>query len=80
MNLIEIYRTKDKQIDVKFEGDSVWLTQYQMAELFNTDRTSILKHIKNIFKTKELDEKQTCARIAQVQKEGKKTVKRNSAL
>ena len=41
MNQIEIYRTKNRQIDVKFDGDSVWLTQYQMAELFDTDRTSI---------------------------------------
>jgi death-on-curing family protein len=78
MNQIEIYQTKDKekQIEVRFEGDTVWLTQYQLAELFTTDRTSILKHLKNIFKTKELEEKQTCAKIAQVQKEGKKTVKR----
>lgn len=78
MNQIEIYQTKDKQteIDVTFEGDTVWLSQYQLAELFYTDRTSILKHLKNIFKSKELNEKQTCAKFAQVQKEGNKIVKR----
>lgn len=76
MNQIEIYQTKNKQVEVKFEGDSVWLNQYQLSELFSTDRTSVLKHLKNIFKTKELDEKITCAKFAQVQKEGNKTVKR----
>lgn len=78
MNQIEIYRTKDKQaqVEVKFEEDTVWLSQYQLAELFSTDRTSILKHLKNIYKTKELEQKQTCAKIAQVQKEGNKKVKR----
>ncbi|HVT85236.1 MAG TPA: virulence protein RhuM/Fic/DOC family protein [Chitinophagaceae bacterium] len=79
MNQVEIYQTKDKQtqIEVKFEGETVWLTQYQLAQLFSTDRTSILKHLKNIFKTKELDEHRTCAKFAQVQKEGKKTVTRD---
>jgi hypothetical protein len=78
MNQIEIYQTKDKQtrVEVKFDDDTVWLTQYQLAELFSTDRTSLSKHLRNIFKTKELDEKQTCAKFAQVQKEGKKSVER----
>lgn len=78
MNQIEIYQDKDKQtqIEVRFEEDTVWLTQYQLAELFSTDRTSLSKHLRNIFKTKELDQKQTCAKFAQVQKEGGKTVKR----
>ncbi len=78
MNQIEIYQTRDKKahVEVRFEEDTVWLSQYQLAELFSTDRTSILKHIKNIFKTRELDEKQTCAKFAQVQKEGKKMVTR----
>lgn len=78
MKQIEIYQTKDKQteIEVRFEEDSVWLTQYQLSQLFATDRTSILKHLKNIFNTKELNEAQTCAKFAQVQKEGKKKVRR----
>lgn len=78
MSQIEIYQTKDKQtqVEVRFEGETVWLTQYQLADLFDTDRTSILKHLKNIYKTNELIENQTCAKFPQVQKEGNKTVKR----
>jgi death-on-curing family protein len=78
MNRIEIYLDRDKQIEivVRFENESVWLSQYQLAELFETDRSSILKHLKNIFRTNELNEKQTCAKFAQVQKEGLKSVKR----
>ena len=81
MNLndkIVIYRTADGQtsIDVKLEHDTVWLSQAQMAELFQTDRTSILRHIKNIYKTGELEEKPTCAFFAQVRTEGKRTVTR----
>ncbi len=78
MSEVEIYHAKDQPIEivVRFENESVWLNQYQLAELFDTGRTSILKHLKNIFKTRELSEKQTCAKFAHVQKEGNKTVKR----
>src|SRR6187402_447100 len=78
MSQVEIFKTADKQIEVevRFENESVWLSQYQLADLFATDRTSVLKHLKNIYKTGELSEKQTCAKIAQVQKEGSKAVKR----
>ena len=48
-----------------------------MAELFETDRTSIVRHINNIYKGDELDRESTCAKIAQVQIEGKRAVKRN---
>jgi len=77
-NSIEIYRTSDNQaeVEVKFDMDTVWLNQYQMAELFETDRTSILKHIKNIYDTAELDEQPTCAKFAQVREEGKRSVER----
>ena len=76
---IEIYKTADNQtqIDVKFENETVWLNQYQLAELFTTDRTSILKHLQNIYSTHELDEQSTCARFAQVRKEGNRTVSRD---
>ncbi len=48
---IIIYQTSDGQtaVDVKLVNDPIWLNQYQLAELFDTDRTSLLKHIKNIF-------------------------------
>ena len=76
---IVIYQTEDgqTQIDVRLENETVWLTQAQMAELFETDRTSIVRHINNIYKVDELDRESTCAKIAQVQIEGKRTVKRN---
>ena len=76
---IVIYQTEDgqTQIDVRLENETVWLTQAQMAELFQTDRTSIVRHINNIYKVEELDRESTCAKIAQVQIEGKRTVKRN---
>ena len=78
-NQIVIYQTEDgqTQIDVRIENETVWLTQAQMAELFETDRTSIVRHINNIYKVEELDRESTCAKIAQVQVEGKRTVKRN---
>ena len=78
-NQIVIYQTEDgqTQIDVRLENETVWLTQAQMAELFQTDRTSIVRHINNIYKVEELDRKSTYAKIAQVQTEGKRNVKRN---
>ncbi len=76
---IVIFTTKDgnTEIQVRFENETVWINQYQLEELFQTDRTSISKHISNIYKTKELDKSSTCAKIAQVQKEGNRTIKRN---
>ncbi len=75
---IEIFHSQDGKIElnVKFQGDTVWLTQSQMAELFQTDRTVILRHIKNIYKTEELDEISTCAKNAQVRIEGKRQITR----
>lgn len=77
-NKIIIYQTEDGQtkIDVRLENETVWLTQAQMAELFHTDRTSIVRHINNVYKIGELDRESTCAKIAQVQIEGKRAVKR----
>ena len=71
-----IYQTEDARIDVRLENDTVWLTQAQMAELFQTDRTSIVRHINNIYKTDELTREATCAKIAQVQTEGSRQVTR----
>lgn len=76
---IVIYQTADgqTQIDVRMENETVWLTQAQMADLFQTDRTSIVRHINNIYKSEELEREATCAKIAQVQIEGKRKVTRN---
>lgn len=76
---IVIYQTKDGKtsIDVKLENETVWLNQARMAELFQTDRTSIVKHVNNIYKSEELEKDSTCAKIAQVQMEGNRTIKRH---
>ena len=77
-NAIEIYRSQDGSIPlkVKLENDTVWLTQSQMAELFGVDRTSIVRHIRNIYKSEELDQNSTCAKNAQVRTEGHRSVLR----
>lgn len=64
---IILYQTPDGQakIQVKLENETIWLSQDQMSQLFQTDRTSVLKHIKNIFETGELDQTITCAKFAQ---------------
>ena len=69
MSKIEIYQAKNGQttIDVTFDNETIWLSQKQIAILFNTDTTSVTKHLNNIFKVGELNENQTCAKIAQVQ-------------
>jgi len=76
---IKIYKTEEGKtsIEVKIEKETVWLNQYQLEKLFETNRTTINKHILNIYKTGELKESSTCAKIAQVRKEGNRTVKRN---
>ncbi|GAA3627892.1 virulence protein RhuM/Fic/DOC family protein [Flavivirga jejuensis] len=78
-NKIEIYQDKESGItvDVKLDGETVWLDQYQLEALFDTDRTSIGRHLRNIYKSSELDENTTSAKIAQVQQEGGREVKRN---
>lgn len=75
---IIIYQTPDGEtaIDVKLTENTIWLNQYQLADLFETDRTSIAKHIKNIYHTRELREDSTCAKFAQVQNEGARKIKR----
>ncbi len=75
---IEIYQDKESgiTIKVKLEGESLWLDQYQIAHLFDTDRTSIGRHLRNIYNSKELDKEATSAKIAQVQIEGDREVER----
>jgi death-on-curing family protein len=78
MSEIVIYQTPDRlsTVEVTFDGETVWLNQYQLSELFDTDRTSILKHLQNIYATNELSEESTCAKFAQVRQEGNRKVKR----
>ena len=71
-NQIIIYQTEDgqTQIDVRLENETVWLTQAQMAELFDKDRTVIGRHIRNIYKEEELEQNITCAKFAHMGSEG----------
>ena len=64
------------ELEVRLEAETVWLTQAQIALLFGVDRTVIVRHIGNVYRTHELDAISTCAKIAQVQTEGKRTVMR----
>ncbi|WP_276978888.1 RhuM family protein [Flavobacterium filum] len=78
MSQIILYQTDNNQtqIDERFDGNTVWLNQYLLADLVQTDRTSIQKHLNNIYKEEELYEVVTCAKFAQVQKEGERLDKR----
>ena len=69
---IVIYTTADNQIslEVKMNGDTVWLTQGQMAELFGRDRTVIGRHIKSIFQEGELKPEEVCANFAHTTRHG----------
>lgn len=76
---IIIYQTEDglTKIDVKLENETVWLSQQQMAELYDTTKQNISLHIKNIFDENELDENSTVKEFLTVQKEGNRNVERN---
>ena len=69
---IVIYQTEDgkTQIDVRLENETVWLTQAQMAELFEKDRTVIGRHISNVFKEGELVREEVSAKIAHTTQHG----------
>ncbi|MDE6090695.1 MAG: virulence protein RhuM/Fic/DOC family protein [Duncaniella sp.] len=71
---IVIYQTSDGEtsIDVKFQDETVWLSQAQMAELFQKDRTVIGRHINNIFKEGELEESLVCAKFAHTKNYGRR--------
>jgi hypothetical protein len=77
---ILMYQTEDGQtkIDVRMEDETVWLTQSQMAELFQTTPQNITLHIKNIYAEGELPQVPTCKEYLQVQLEGKRKVKRKT--
>ena len=73
-----IYQSEDglTNIEVKIQDETVWLTQQQMADLFQTSRTNIVEHIKHIYEERELDENSTCRKFRQVRKEGNREVLR----
>lgn len=75
---IIIYQTEngETKLEVRFQDETVWLTQKLMAELFQTTTQNITIHLKNIFEEGELEEDATCKDFLQVQKEGNREIKR----
>ena len=75
---IIIYQAEDglAKIDVRVADETVWLTQQQMAELFQSSRSNIVEHIQNIYAEGELDEATTCRNFRQVRMEGNRQVNR----
>jgi len=76
---IVIYKTEEGRIkvDVRFENETVWLSQNALAELFQTTKNNISQHVKNIFEEGELDQKATVKEYLTVQREGMRDVSRN---
>jgi len=76
---ILLYQTEDghTKVEVRLENDTLWLTQANMAELFQTTPQNITFHLKNIYYSEELIEEATCKEYLQVQNEGNRQVSRN---
>ena len=76
---IVIYQTDDgkAKIDVRFENETVWLTQAQLAELYQSSKANISEHIKHIFEEDELEEAATVRKFRTVQNEGNRQVSRD---
>ena len=73
-----VYQSSDglTRVDVRFQDETVWLTQQQMADLFQTSRTNVVEHIQHIYEEGELSEEATCREFRQVRQEGKREVTR----
>ena len=84
MDKFELVRFTDNgfELDVRadLKHDTVWLTNDEMALLFDVDRTRILRHINKIYDDQELEKDSTCAESAQVQLEGTRKVTRTTRL
>lgn len=77
-NQVIIYQSEDGEtrIDVKFTGETVWLSQQQMADLYQSSRSNVVEHIKHVYEDGELDEESTCRNFRQVRQEGTRQVAR----
>lgn len=75
---IVIYQTDDgdTKIDVRFVDETVWLTQAQLCELYQTSKSNVSEHIKNIFEESDLEENSTVRKFRTVQNEGERIVTR----
>jgi len=79
VNQLILYQTKDgaTEIQVAMQDETIWLTQKQMVELFQRDKSVISRHVNNLFKEGELNREATVAKIATVQQEGSRTISRD---
>jgi hypothetical protein len=77
-NEILLYTTPNGQVKVEMylQDETIWLTQQKIADLFGVDRSVVTKHLQNIYETGELQKDATCAKFAQVQQEGSRSVTR----
>jgi prophage maintenance system killer protein len=78
-NQIAIYQSDDgaTQLQVNLQDDTIWLTQAQIVEVFNSSKANISEHVKNIFSSGELSKTATVRKFRTVQQEGERTVNRN---
>ena len=76
MNEIVIFEGDNQQVEVRLEGETIWLTQRQMGDLFATTSENVLMHLKNIFQDNELEEVATAKDFLVVRQEGKRQVRR----
>jgi len=72
MNEIVIFENEQKSVQVQLKAESIWLTQAQMAEVFDTSTDNVGLHLKNIYKTAELTESATTEDFSVVRQEGKR--------
>ena len=74
-----LYQTEDgrTRVEVRFDGETAWLSLGQMAELFQRDKSVISRHVKNVFEEGELTAEATVAKSATVQREGGREVTRD---
>jgi len=75
-NSLVIFEAADQSVEVRLEGESIWLTQRQMAEVFATTPENVLMHLKNIYREGELEEAATTKDFLAVQTEGRRQVQR----
>ena len=77
-----LYKTEDDQVEIQLRASSgtVWLTQKEISELFNTSKDNVSLHLKNIYKERELTEKATTEESSVVQKEGDRSIRRTLKL
>ena len=76
MSDIVIFESDTQRVEVRLDAETVWLTQAQMAELFDVQKAAISKHLKNIFASGELEQAATVSKMETVQREGLRTVTR----